>query len=123
MLQYADSLSAYNNHKIPWTLSGAILSPEELETSLALPLYKGLRSMLDLRLAILYDASLPQQQAIIHAIGDDERAMKGFLVEWEWKFVKAICEIRKGRNRAVLRETCDALARCPGSTSKSSFPR
>ena len=93
-LQYAEDLSRYSPDVKPWAMQGALLSAADITACKGLLWHEGICHTLALRLAILYDAPVAVQTALIKASSLTGPALEGTLYGSERSFLLGIYAIR-----------------------------
>ncbi|ORY33753.1 hypothetical protein BCR39DRAFT_519071 [Naematelia encephala] len=114
-LQYAENRKAYTPGMKVSLLEGQFITSEDLEQVSALKMHLAFWHTFALREAIMYDAALEEQLALVHEGSKFATAQEGTVVGVEWAFLCAIVFIRNQQDGDKLREAENQLAEYHGS--------
>jgi hypothetical protein len=109
-MQYAQRLLERPTHRgdcKPWALEGQLLRREDIAEISSLSMHVALCHTLGLRLAILYDAPLAEQEDLVAAGSALAVSMAGTVYGVEWSFLAAIVAIRTGDMQTYTEAVAD----------------
>jgi hypothetical protein len=111
-LQCLEQMSTYtpggSSGKV-WELDGPFLDSSVLAAIKDLPLHNAIRGVLQLRLAVFFDAPLTDQLEILRITQQDAAVLKGIVYEPELIFLSALVALRSGEDSSVLERYKQAL--------------
>lgn len=115
-LQYAENLASMPANSTPWDLLGAFLCQEDRKGIEGLAWHEGIWNCLSLRLAILYDAPLATQLAILESGDPYAGALAGTSYGVERNFLGAMVLIRTAHDKGRLEDMLADIRRHHRST-------
>ena len=93
-------------------MQGPFLSSADFEKLRSIPMYTAFYHLYTLRLAVLYDAPIEEQQKVMDRGMDLVHVFDGLLVGAEWSFLSSMVRIRTGSPRSALTVEYSILERC-----------
>jgi hypothetical protein len=98
-VQYALKLTERPVTDDPWVLQGRLLSEADTEAVKALDMHVALSNTYALRLAVLFDAPLEEQQRVVDKTWSIWRGVQNLVFGGEWCFLAALVFARTGDER------------------------
>jgi hypothetical protein len=121
-MQYAQRLLEYaSNGSKPWALEGSLLSKTDVEMVSSLPIHVALYHTRALRLAILYDAPLAEQQSLAAAGARLALSMVGTVYGAEWAFLASVVAVQGDKPEAEYANELaelEILSSCESTTRR-----